>query len=83
MDAVSERGDVLSANDCSHRQLITCLLKVVIGAAAGVQAVETDPVRPRVWVFANGAVDPEALCDALTSWGHGACVLENQFTAPA
>jgi hypothetical protein len=95
MDLVSGAGKVVTASsEQSRRQLITLavdtlgsrteadLVSMVVYAAKGVEAVETDPVSPRVWVFANGSVDPEALCDALASWGYGAYVLENRFTAP-
>lgn len=49
----------------------------------GVEAVEADPASARVWVFADGAVEPEVLVDALAAWGYGAYVLENQFELPA
>lgn len=58
-------------------------VRPVLGAVRGVEAVEADPASARVWVFANGAVEPEALVDALAAWGYGAYVLENQFELPA
>lgn len=52
-------------------------------AIRGVEAVAPDPVCPRLWVFADGALEPDALVDALESRGYGAYVLENEFTMPA
>jgi hypothetical protein len=52
-------------------------------AVNGVEVAEPDPATARVWVFANGAVDPEWLIDALASWGFSADILENQFEVPA
>lgn len=52
-------------------------------AVEGVEIVEPDPASARVWVFADGAVEPESLVDALATWGYGAYVLDNQFEVPA
>lgn len=93
VDGISGRRSVATGDD-GRRQIITLavdtprsrdearLLSVLVGATKGVDAVDTDPVRSRLWAFANGTVDPEALCDALGSWGYGAYVLENRFSVP-
>jgi hypothetical protein len=56
------------------------LIMSILGTTRGVQWVERDPRRSCVWVFANGTVDPDLLCEALGSWGVGACAMTNQFT---
>jgi hypothetical protein len=58
------------------------LIEVIVRTTRGIEAVERDPLSARVWIFANGTVDPEALCDALSVWGYGAYVLDNQITTP-
>jgi hypothetical protein len=95
VDRVSATGDIAVVKASLRRQLITLavdtspsrgeadLLTIVVGARSGVQAVERDPLCARIWVFGNGTVEPEALCDALASWGYGAYVLENQLTVAA
>lgn len=91
MDVVSKRVAVgpSTGNGC---QLITLafdtrgnlrdvdFIRSVIGATRGVDAVEANPTRPHVWVFGNGTLNPEALCDVLARWGFGAYVLESQLT---
>ena len=57
----------------------TDFIPVALQAVDGVEVVEPDPATGRVWVFANGEVDPESLVDVLASWGYGAYILENQF----
>lgn len=70
VDTGGERGD-------------TNLVRPLLGTVKGVDLVEPDPASVRVWVFAHGSVEPEALVEALASWGYGAYVLENQFNVPA
>lgn len=55
----------------------------VLVAVDGVDVVQPDPASARIWVFANGSVEPESLVDALATWGYGAYVLDNQFEVPA
>lgn len=49
----------------------------------GVEGVEPDPRSDRLWVFADGTVEPEWLVDALESWGYGSYVLDNELKVPA
>lgn len=58
-------------------------VRPVLSAIDGVEVVERDPATARVWVFADGAVEPESLVDALATWGYGAYVLDNQLEVPA
>ncbi|MBI1875946.1 MAG: heavy-metal-associated domain-containing protein [Acidobacteria bacterium] len=58
-------------------------VRPVLGAIDGVEVAERDPATARVWVFANGSVEPESLVDALATWGYGAYVLDNRFEVPA
>ena len=55
------------------------LLALLVGVN-GVEAVAPDPASVRVWVFGNGALEPEGLVDALASWGFESTVLEDQLT---
>jgi hypothetical protein len=95
MNLFFRRRDETGAGNSSRTHLITLAvdtmdgerdadpLRPVLGAVEGVQAACPDPISARVWVFADGTVEPESLCEALASWGVGAYVLENQFTVPA
>lgn len=95
MNPSAEFHHVIVVGGTARTQLITLAVdtlperrdagpvRPVLGAVRGVEAVEGDPASARVWVFANGAVEPEALVDALAAWGYGAYVLENQFELPA
>lgn len=58
------------------------LLRSLLVSVEGVEAVEPDPTSARVWVFANGRIEPESLVEVLASWGCGSYVLDNQFTLP-
>ncbi|MBI4263470.1 MAG: hypothetical protein HY657_03760 [Acidobacteria bacterium] len=78
----------------AQRQLITLavdtlpwhegpdLLRSLLASVRGVEAVELDPTSARVWVFANGSVEPESLVERLESWGCGSYVLDDRFTVP-
>lgn len=95
MNPSAEFHHVIVGGGTARAQLITLavdtlrgrgdadLVRPALGAVQGVEAVEPDPTGGRVWVFADGAVEPEALVDALAAWGYGAYVLENQFELPA
>ena len=48
----------------------------------GVEDASADPTSARVWVFADGWIDPESLVEMLASWGYGSYVLDNQFAVP-
>jgi len=90
-----ERHNEIAGSGHLPRQLITLAIHTfrhrgdadpiptVLRAVNGVEVVEPDPAAARVWVFANGAVDPESLVDALASWGYSADILENRFEFPA
>jgi hypothetical protein len=85
-----ERHDEIAGSQL-RRQLITVvihtfrqrgdadLIPTALLAVNGVEVVEPDPATARIWVFGNGAVDPELLIEALASWGYSAEILENQF----
>jgi hypothetical protein len=94
MDLSFERRNEAAGDAGAQKQLITLvvdtlpwhesadLLRSLLGSLKGVDAVEPDPTSARVWVFANGQIDPEALVELLSSWGCGSYVLDNQFTLP-
>lgn len=95
MNRSSELRDPAGASSRTRKQLITLAVDTWPGrrvaesvrpfllAVKGVVVVESDPTSARVWVFADGAVEPESLVEALESWGYGAYVLGNQFDVPA
>lgn len=95
MNLFFERRGETAGGSSTRKQLVTLAVDTlrgrgeadpvrrVLGAVKGVEAAWPDPASARVWVFANGTVEPESLCDALASWGYGAYVLENQFKVAA
>jgi hypothetical protein len=89
-----DRRQVAASDGSSWLQLITLAIDAskrpyavavcaAVGSVAGVDAVELDPLSGRVWVFADGIVDPQRLCDALAAWGFEAYVIERRFAATA
>ncbi|MBI3402141.1 MAG: heavy-metal-associated domain-containing protein [Acidobacteria bacterium] len=48
---------------------------------AGVEMAAADRETARVWVFANGTVDPLELVEALAACGFGASILDHQLKA--
>lgn len=93
---VSFEGRNETAGDAgAQKQLITLVvdtlpwhesadvLRLLLRALEGVDAVEPDPTSARVWVFADGRTDPESLVGMmLASWGYGSYVLDNRFAVP-
>ena len=92
MSQIAESGKTTIARRLLWWQLITMEvghfggrhdpIPTALAAVRGVSAVARDPASGRVWVFGDGSVEPEALVNALASWGYGSCVLENQFEKP-
>lgn len=50
-----------------------------LARVGGVEMVAADRETARVWVFANGTVEPLELVEELASCGFGASVLEHQL----
>jgi hypothetical protein len=79
---------------CGQAQLITLAVEhsrrwdtadaiwAVLLAVQGVQLVEADPARARLWVFADGTVEPDSLVAALAGWGYRAWVLDHELKFP-
>lgn len=94
MNPGTEMVERSGCTDAPRKQLITLAVdtyrgrgdadpvRPVLACVRGVEAVERDPLSTRVWVFADGGVEPEALIDALATWGFGAYVLDNGFDVP-
>jgi copper chaperone CopZ len=82
MDPFRTQLITVAIDTFQHRRN-TDLIPAALQAVDGVEVVEPDPATGRVWVFANGEVDPESLVDVLASWGYDACILENQFELAA
>lgn len=95
MNLSAELRDQAAASGSTRKQLITLAVDTLPGrrvaesvrpfllGVKNVVVVESDPASARVWVFTDGAVEPESLVEALESWGYGAYVLGNQFDVPA
>lgn len=94
MNLFSERRDQTAGIGGTQKQLITLVVDLprdrgdadpvrsVLAVIKGVESVAPDPTTARVWVFADGAVEPESLVEALAVWGYGAYVLDNRFKVP-
>ena len=84
MDAVRDRSTrlITLAVDTPRERGDSDPVRPALSTVRGVEIVEPDPATSRVWVFAHGAVEPEALIEALASWGYGGYVLENQLRVP-
>lgn len=54
----------------------------VLTRVDGVEMVAVDRETARVWVFANGTVEPLELVEELASCGFGASVLDHQLKVP-
>lgn len=65
-----------------HDRLDVGVMRTVLAGAPGVETIEVDAERSRVWVFGNGAVDARHLLGALARWGYGARVLNHERNLP-
>lgn len=95
MHLFTERGGKKTGGSSQRTQLITLAVDTVRGRGEvaavhlallgihGVEGIELDPMSDRVWIFADGTIEPQSLVDALELWGYGSYVLENEFTVPA
>lgn len=63
---------------CDDRDAVDWALTRV----GGVEMVAADRETARVWVFANGTVEPLELVEELASCGFGASVLDHQLKVP-
>lgn len=65
-----------------HEALETELVRALLAGMPGVETIEVDAKRGRLWVFGDGAVEPEDLVGMLAWWGHGARVLNHELNLP-
>ncbi len=64
-------------------QLDADLVWPLLGLVDGIDAVEPDIATGLVWVFGNGAVEPESLVETLALWGLGAQIVESHLALPS
>jgi len=80
MTAARKQLITLAVDSRSVREDVD-VVRSLLFSVRGVEAAEPDPASARMWVFANGWIEPESLVEALASWGYGSYVLDSQLTA--
>ena len=65
-----------------HEPLESELMRALLAGVPGVETIEVDAERERVWVFGDGSIETEDLLGMLAWWGYWARLLNHQLNLP-